>query len=238
MTRPFIMFDGLDGSGKSTLVGAFRETFEEQGLRIFDLAAWSREHNRLPLPEDCGSAEVVLSAEPTKAWLGAAIREELIRQGTNYPDLTITEAFALDRLILYQRLLIPLRAAGKMIVQDRGVSSSIAYQPLRGVTLKTVLSFPGNQLALAQAPDLLVIARCPVEKALVRLAGRINKKDNVIFEQKAFLQKLAQRYESPGFRRLWKEHCTRLQYLDTDLPLPEMIKSAKNLAHSVFLSLA
>lgn len=229
----FIMFGGIDGSGKSTVVHAFVEELRRAGLRVFDLPTWSRNHGRLPLPRDCKDSEVILSAEPTSVWVGGAIRGELIREGTRYDGRTVAEAFSLDRLILYNRLLIPLLKAGKLVVQDRGVESSITYQPLHGVNLRIVTNLPGNALALETAPDLLVIASCHPELALRRLAGRRGKRDHTFFERRPVLKALHERYHAPWFRRFWQRRGTRLYYFNTEEALGRVEAHAATLAHLV-----
>ncbi len=229
----FVVFDGIDGSGKSTVARAFTEELARtRNLRTFDLTAWSKEHHRLPLPDEC-EAQLVHYSEPTHVWLGAAIREELIRAGTDYDGKSIAEAFALDKLILHARLLIPLRKAGKTIVADRGVSSSIAYQPLRGITRDDVVALPGNALALTNAPDVLVICECEPERAIERLAARADKRDNSIYERLEVLRKLDLVYRSADFRRIFEDHGTHVVNFDANVPLVEMKQNAIALAHSL-----
>lgn len=223
------MFDGPDGSGKSTIVAAYIEGLRNRGFKVFDITAWSQEHGRLPLPEDCESADVILGGEPTRVWIGSAIREELIRNGTGYGPLAVAEAFSLDRLVLYQRLYLPLRKMGKIIVADRGISTSIAYQPLAGATLQAVIKLKGNALAIKNPPSVLVIADCPVSVALERLAGRTGKADNAIFERRAFIEKLRTRYHSPVFQTFWRRLGTRIIYFNTAIPIEEMKAASRDL---------
>ncbi|MCI0479711.1 hypothetical protein L0Y59_04150, partial [Candidatus Uhrbacteria bacterium] len=75
----FIHIDGIDGAGKSTLLHAATDWAAAHGMRVFDAAAWSKEHGRIPTLEDVGDADMLHTAEPTHAWIGAAIREEIIR---------------------------------------------------------------------------------------------------------------------------------------------------------------
>ena len=231
--QPFIMFDGIDGSGKSTLVQAFVDALAEGGKKVFNLGFWSTMEKRLPLLAECGAPDIFLSAEPTQVWVGAAIRQELIRQGTEYDPRIIAEAYALDRLILYHRLILPLRAQGITIVSDRGISTSLAYQLQTGVTEDVVTKLSGNALALANPPTLLVIADCGAERALERLIARGTKRDDSIFERASFLESLNARYHSDAFRAIWKKCGTDVLYVNTDIPLEKMRSLGTQLAAKV-----
>ncbi|MDP3985318.1 MAG: hypothetical protein Q8P82_01010 [bacterium] len=231
----FIMLDGIDGSGKTTMLKIFASALAGQDQVVFDLPAWCKEHHRLPTLAECGQPDLLISAEPTQAWIGAAIRQELIRTGTGYTPRTIAEAFALDRMMLYERLLIPLRRAGTIIVQDRGVATSLVYQASEqtGLSLEEVVALPGNALALRHAPDVLIIADCRPETAITRLAGRNEKNDDSHFEQTEFLRIHAERFRAPWFRELWQTQGTQLIYLDANRPAEEVQRECISIANSL-----
>ncbi|MBF8280865.1 MAG: thymidylate kinase [Candidatus Magasanikbacteria bacterium] len=228
--RMFIMVDGVDGSGKSTVIGAWREMLTEKNQRLFDLKDFCKKNGRLPLPKDGADADVIFSGEPTSVWIGGAVREEMIKTGANYSASAIATAFSLDRLVLYSRFLNPLRASGKLIIQDRGVSSSIAYQPIQSpdIDLDFVLSLEGNQFALEHKPDVLLICQVTPETAIQRLSGRTDKKDNAIFERAEFLAKLAARYESDWFRELFEARGTKVMVFNGETDLVTMKKEARD----------
>ncbi|MBI4133151.1 hypothetical protein HY478_00905 [Candidatus Uhrbacteria bacterium] len=236
LTPSCVVFEGIDGSGKTTIARTFTTELTRMGKSVFDLPTWSREHGRLPLLAECEGADVIFAAEPTQVWVGAAIRGELVRTNTGYTELTVAEAFSLDRLILYSRLIIPLRARGKIILQDRGVPTSLVYQSLRGVNVQTLTRLPGNALELAHPPDLMLIAHSRTETALNRLRGRSEKKDNAVFEERAFLERANEQYLSPAFRAFWRRRGVTLHYMDTDLPLESMHEHTAELARTLFSS--
>lgn len=225
------MVDGIDGSGKSTIVRAIVDELG-QNKRVFDISEWSKKNHALPSLEDCEQADIINSTEPTYAWVGAAIRGELIKKRTSFKTADIAAAFSLDRLILYKRLLIPLLEAGKTIVQDRGVSSTIAYQGA-DLNLEQVIALSGNQLTLEHAPDVLIIADCSADTALKRLAARTDKQDEAIFEDRTFLEELRERYQAPWFQDLWKEKGTKLISFDTEPSIEEVKSQTKKLVQSL-----
>ncbi len=213
----FIMVDGIDGSGKRTIVEVMQKFFEDQGRKSFDIGEWSKAHHALPSPDDVGDADLLIGVEPSYAWTGAAIRYEMIKNDRSYHSRDIAAAFSLDRLVIYNRLFLPALKAGKTIIAERGVSSSIAYQPAADttITLDEVLSLTGNAFALENAPTHLVIADLDPKIAIERLAHRAGKQDDSFFEKESFLKILDSRYKSDWFKQLFKSRGTTVHFVDT-----------------------
>lgn len=205
----FIIVDGIDGSGKGTIVDAMAAAVRRKGRRVFDLRAYWKLKRTFPRLDELARFDAIISAEPTYAWVGAAIREELVRSKA-YDPSTLVDAYALDREILYRRLIIPLRRAGKLIIQERGVPSTLAYQTVQGASVRSILNRTGNRLAMTHSPDYLILATLDVETALRRLAARTDKRDGAIFERRTFLKKLAARYASKSYRRLFRSRIVEL----------------------------
>ena len=107
----FIMFEGIDGSGKRTLANAFANELASRGLGVFNLVHWCTKEKRLPLSEEVAE-DILMTTEPTWAWIGIAIRQELIRKGQEHDAFSIAHGYALDRMILYKRLVVPALEAG------------------------------------------------------------------------------------------------------------------------------
>lgn len=225
------MIDGIDGSGKSTILNVMTQELQSKGSSIFNVPQWSKTNQKLPNIKDCDKANIILSAEPTNVWVGAAIREELIKSGREWNGKIIAKAFSLDRLILYKRLIIPLRENGKLILQDRGVSTSIIYQPIQNdsVNLEELTHLPGNKVALENPPDILIIAGCEPMQAIERLQKRSGKQDDSIFEKFEFLEKIHTRFHSVWFQEIWESRGTKVIYFNTNKNLDEMIITAKTL---------
>lgn len=231
------MVDGIDGSGKSTIINFWKEYLTEQGNALFDLKDRWKETGQHPSIEELRSYDFVLSGEPTYVGIGKAIRDELIRNGTNYPPLAIAEAYSLDRLILYTKLIIPAINDNKCVIQDRGVSTSLCYQALTGeLTVETIAALPGNALTLEHRPDHLVIIQADPEMTLARLATRHEKQDNVIFEHLAFQQKAAARFASPEYRALFESRGTKVHYLQNSEDIAIIKEQANTLLKHILTS--
>jgi thymidylate kinase len=81
----FIMIDGIDGSGKTTIVQYWKEYLESLGKKVFDLKSYWKEHDRHPTFEEIKDCDVLFSAEMSYTGIGKVLREELINRASNYP---------------------------------------------------------------------------------------------------------------------------------------------------------
>ncbi len=216
----FVMIDGLDGSGKGTVVNALRDHLEKDGKKIFDLREYWKTTNDIPELSEVMGYDVICSSEPTFSMIGKVIRDEIIKENSReYSGMSTAQAFALDREVLYRKLLIPARKAGKIIIQERGITTSLVYQPVQNekIQLKEILGLPGNQLAIRNAPDMLLILRVEPRVVIERLRQR-EKKDNAIFENLFFQRKVQFRFESGWLNKLFTHHKSKVIYLDTNPP--------------------
>ena len=111
----FVTFEGLDGSGKSTQAELLTDALRESGRRVVS----TREPGGTPLGEQI--REVLLNGEGASAWAEAAL-------------------FAAARAELVERVIAPAIADGAVVVCDRYLDSSLAYQGIaRGLGVDRVL---------------------------------------------------------------------------------------------------
>lgn len=238
-----IVVEGIDGSGKSTILEAGKKWVQSQGLKIFDVVEFSEREHRLPDLKDIGDAQVLMAAEPCFCWTGDSIRQEIIakhdgvqsqsqsqKEEPRYSGYETAEAFALDRLVLFRRVIIPFLQGhpDRLVFKDRGVGSSLAYQPLQDTSLTTLklLELSGNAQSIAFAPTLLVLVRTEAAAAMARLEGRTEKQDNVIFEERGFQERLAIRFLSADVLGPFRQAGTEIAELDGNLPKEAMAQAA------------
>ncbi|MCX6779988.1 MAG: deoxynucleoside kinase [Candidatus Magasanikbacteria bacterium] len=231
----FIMIDGIDGSGKSTVVSAWKKHLSDQGNAIFDLKDFLKEKNCYPEISEFKSYDFIFSAEPTYTAVGKTIREELINHNNDYSALAIAQAYSLDRLILYKKNIIPLIEDKKIIIQDRGISSSLAYQTSQNqdLTFDILLALPGNKLAMEYRPDHLIIIKTSAHTAAERLSTRSDKQDNSIFEKENFLKKLEDQFESSEYQNIFKQRGTQIHYLSGEEKIDIMEQQAIDLLKNI-----
>ena len=122
----FVTFEGVDGSGKSTQARLLAERLRAEGR------------------------EVVLTREPGGTQLGERIRE-LLLEGGDVSPWAEAALFAASRAQHVAEVIGPALARGAVVVCDRYVDSSLAYQGVaRGLGLERVL-----ELNLAAVGGLL-----------------------------------------------------------------------------------
>lgn len=209
-----IMIDGIAGSGKTTVINAMFEQLVAEGRSCWRLQDWKEEAP--PRFDDVKEYDVLFTYEPTRHWVGAAIRNEL-SHNKMFRALSHAHAFALDREIQYRRLIIPALQAGRTVIQDRGVSTSLVYQPTmaHGPSLHAVKALPGNVVALANAPQHLVITRAPFEHVAERIRTRADESKGVYSIDLDLLRRADERFRAPWFRKLFESRGTTLHDLDT-----------------------
>jgi dTMP kinase len=141
-----IVFEGIDGSGKSTQAQLLGESLTERG------------------------AEVVMTHEPTDGQFGSRIRESS-KTGRLSPRDEF-DLFLEDRREHVADLIKPALEAGKVVIIDRYYHSSVAYQGARGIDVDEILK--ANE-AFAPAPDLLFLLEIPTGSASSRITSRDGK---------------------------------------------------------------
>jgi|SRR5581483_3255062 len=185
----FVTFEGLDGSGKTTQVELLRAALEERGRRA------------------------VATREPGGTPLGERIRE-LVLTGEDMTDWAEAVLFAAARAELVERVIRPALAGGAVVVSDRYVDSSLAYQGAgRGLGVDAVLEL--NLLATGNLlPDRTFVLLVDPGVAHGRLAG---ERDRIEREGDAFRVAVAAAY-----RELELRFPRRIRVLDAALPADEL----------------
>lgn len=143
----FVVFEGGEGAGKSTQMRAFVEWLEARG------------------------EAVVTTREPGGTQLGARIRQILLdTEQTDMSDRTEALLYAADRAQHVADVIQPALDAGKVVVSDRFVDSSLAYQGLaRGLGLEQIYEI--NRWATGDlVPDLVFYLKLDPATGLQRKA--------------------------------------------------------------------
>jgi dTMP kinase len=164
----FVSLEGIDGSGKSTQAQLLAERLRASGR------------------------EVVLTREPGGTPLGEAIRGLLLHAGAVAPWAEAA-LFAASRAQHVEEVIRPALERGAVVVCDRYVDSSVAYQGgARGLGLDEVL-----QLNLAAVGGLLpdVTLLLLVDPALAA-ARRREAPDRIEREDATFHARIDQAYRS------------------------------------------
>jgi dTMP kinase len=136
----FVTVEGIDGAGKTTVVGALRDEFDD--------AAFTR--------------------EPTGSWLGEAVERAVSEE--NSEPLSDLFLFAADHADHLRRVIRPALREGRLVVCDRYVDSRYAYQgaTLSDRFDDAVAWVRGVHEPWTVYPDLTLLLDVPVETALER----------------------------------------------------------------------
>lgn len=229
----FIMMDGVAGSGKTTVIRSMYEWMQSSFV-CFRLEDWK--NSELPSEKDIIESDVLFTYEPTRNWVGGALRYEMFHD-KSYSGISHAHAFALDRELLYRRIIIPALQSGKMIIQDRGISTSLVYQTLmeNGLSISDIQLLPGNQLALEYIPDHLILIDCPIETVISRIRSRIDESKGQ-YADVEFLKKVDARFREQWFLDIFRSRKTKIHSFSTQGTLEETKKSAIRLLYSILES--
>jgi len=189
----FIVFEGIEGCGKST--------------QIDRLCAHLTRQQR----------SFLVTREPGGTSLGDALREILLRPGTSSLD-GLTELFLLEaaRRAHVREVITPGRLQGLVVISDRFADSSIAYQGVgRGLGVELVERL--NALATEGVEaDLTILLDVPVEVGLARVAHRARGEDRLEREVRAFHERVREAY-----LKLARRRGDRYRVIDADRPEEE-----------------
>jgi dTMP kinase len=172
MRGVFIAFEGIDGSGKSTQVGLLAEHLRARGI------------------------EPLLVREPGGTEVGERIRDLLLAPSDD-PMVPGCEAllYAASRAELVAKVLKPALEEGRVVVADRFVGSSLAYQGA-GRELGVERVGAANELALdGLAPDITVLVRVDAQTSSERLAASGAPADRIEAAGGSFFERVVDAYD-------------------------------------------
>jgi dTMP kinase len=192
-----ITIEGLDGAGKSTLADALRDEIAARGLRV------------------------ELLREP-----GGVELSERIRALVKDPSLAVSpraEAllYAAARAQLVAERLEPLLDEGAVVLLDRFVDSSLAYQGAgRSLGVEQVRAI--NLFATGPLePDRTLLLRISPEGGRARQRGRAIAPDRLEREGEDFFAAIASAYDG-----LARDEPRRVRVIDADQPPERVLREA------------
>ena len=195
----FITFEGGEGAGKSTAIKKIVEKLQKEGR------------------------EIVLTREPGGTPIGEEIRSIILdKKNTDMDVRTEALLYAASRRQHIVQKIIPSLREGKMVLCDRFLDSSLAYQGYaRGIGIDKVYEM--NQFATEGVePDLTLFFDLDPEEGLRRIAANNNREVNRLdVEKLSFHQKVRE-----GFLLLAKKFPHRFVVIDASQNVQKVFEDA------------
>ncbi|MEG1997682.1 MAG: dTMP kinase [Clostridiales bacterium] len=185
----FISFEGIDGCGKSTMLHLVEQDLQQRGYAV------------------------LATREPGDSDFGRAFRAMLLDSEFGAMDIkTETLLYAADRAQHVNEIIRPALDRGWIVLSDRYIDSTIAYQGGGRGLDSHFLQLLNNFATGGLMPDLTLYLRYPSQGMEDRLRGR---KDRVEQETKDFFVRVGDTYE-----QLAEQFAARIAIIDATQKIP------------------
>ena len=189
----FVSMEGPDGAGKSTQIELLRAYLTARGY------------------------DVIITREPGGTVISEAIRQIILnKEYTEMSPNTELLLYAAARAQLVQEVIRPALDAGKAVICDRFLESSVVYQGIaRGLGVEKVYAV--NDYALeGLRPQLTILLDLSAEEGLRRKKNQAEL-DRMEAEGLQFHQKVVE-----GYRLLADREKDRIMKISASLPVDEI----------------
>ena len=193
----FISFEGGEGSGKSSAINVVKEKLEADGYKV------------------------VVTREPGGISVSEQIRDVILAVDNKMSKETEALLYAASRTEHLYRKVIPWVNDGYIVISDRYIDSSLAYQGYaRGIGIEKVLEI--NMFAKEYLPKVTYFFDVRPEVGLARIVGR-DKIDRLDLEGFDFHQKV---YD--GYKEVCKLYPERIKVINGERPIELIIEDVYN----------
>ena len=206
MGTPFVTFEGIEGSGKTTQVQLLSGYLA--GRKVAHLV--TREPGGTPLANEIRS-------------LLLASRDEAVFPET---ELLLYEAARAQHV---RSVILPAIASGKAVLCDRFCDATLAYQGFsRGIDAARIRDLNGFASG-GLAPDLTLLFDLPAEEGFLRVHGRGMLLDRMEAESIEFHRKVRD-----GYLRLCAREPNRFVRIDGNLPIDRIAAAVRSAVSTRF----
>ena len=189
----FITLEGGDGSGKTTQASL--------------LGAWLAEQGR----------EVVRTREPGGTEVGVEVREIVLHHRGDIAPRAEALLYAADRAHHVATVVRPALERGDVVIQDRYIDSSVAYQGAGRVLDPADVRSISEWATGALAPDLTILLDLDADGRARRLDGARTRYDRLEAEASEFHDRVRSAYLA-----LAEAEPERFLVVDATLPVDEI----------------
>ncbi len=198
----FITFEGPEGAGKTTVIHKITERFAEKNI------------------------DVLATREPGGIEIAEKIRTIILNPAhTAMDERTEALLYAAARSQHYFEKVRPALDAGKLVICDRFIDSSLAYQGYaRDIGVDEVLSI--NEFAIGkELPDITILFDLAPEVGLARIHAHDEREVNRLdVESLAFHQKVRE-----GYLLLVERYPERIHVINADQNIERVIEDVWSL---------
>ena len=144
----FICIEGLDGSGKTTHTHKLIRNLQKEGF------------------------DAIYTTEPSRGELGTFIRSSVLEGKTRAPRVVEAVLFAVDRVEHLEKDVKPALKQGRIVVSDRCIYSSLAYQGAAGLDINWIeeinrFALPADLTLYIDVPPEVVVKRIRRKKSVM-----------------------------------------------------------------------
>jgi len=202
----FITFEGPEGSGKTTVI----------------------EHIKNVLSE---THDIVKTREPGGIPISEKIREVLLDKEHSMDGRTEALLFAASRRQHLVERVIPALDAGKIVLCDRFIDSSLAYQGIaRGIGFDDIMAI--NKFAIdTYMPDLTIYLKLDPAEGLRRIKDNQRENNRLDEETIDFHKKVVL-----GYNKLSELYPNRIKVVDAAQPIDKVVSDAANIINNYIQS--
>ncbi|PCF38850.1 dTMP kinase [Staphylococcus delphini] len=188
----FITIEGPEGSGKTTVVQAVSEQLEQH-------------------------YDVMTTREPGGVQTAETIRQILL-DGETMDARTEALLFAAARREHLVAKVLPALAQGKLVICDRFIDSSLAYQGYaRQIGVKEVQTI--NDFAIeGRYPDLTIYLDIPAEVGRARIESNRRAQNRLDKESVAFHERVVE-----GYQQLIEQDPQRFAVINANQPIEQVV---------------
>ena len=198
----FITFEGPDGCGKTTQMNLLAEYLKNSGK------------------------EVLLTREPGGKGLGEKVREILLNYEGPVSDRCESFLFLADRAQNIDIIVNPAVEEGKIVLCDRHIDSTVAYQGYgRGENIEE-LTYLNNLATAGMKPNLTIVFDVSTEVAQLRVG---DEKDRMEAAGIEFHKKV--RF---GYLELAKTEPERIKVVNADNSIEQVFEDTKRIVNNMF----
>ena len=166
--RMFIVFEGVDGSGKSTQIGEVEKAIRD----------WNKYQ------------DIVLTREPT--YKAIEVIKKLNEDTDPKKDASrMSNLFDNDRKVHYNNEILPDLLKNRVVICDRYSMSTLAYQSTQGRQMQELIH--AHIKVRIGVPDITFYMALSTQQAMERISKRGKKREK--FEQFKFIEELVNRHE-------------------------------------------